>query len=594
MKRSGDRSNNPPITNSATAILSAWTALEVLSPFSFRREEDLAGGDQSLVASLNGRFLPWDVGERGRKNMKLYYQVVLGSVKLEGAVAKLLERYADRRPERPRMRGEAGLAVIILNRDGKPVDEPAVAISGFGWGVPRALNGDLADLADWRSKEKDLVEKLDRGIKRVDEKGELLPLDAVTIRGAFDWLVAELGLTSDLLEPPRFAIRSYEYYKNSDPPEPLLLNSFFLGDLAKASDLSQRRAMPSNLKRYLGLDPPNNRHDLLEDKAALSAAVSPGQFPAARWPGPGRYPLVLLQQAAVNLAIGGLRTEGILAVNGPPGTGKTTLLRDIVAAIVTARAEAMVTFADPAAAFEHSGQKLLKGTAWLHLYRLSSKLRGFEMVVASSNNKAVENVSAELPGLAAIAEDATELRYFSSLSNALRDRETWGLVAAVLGNAANRGRFRQTFWWDKEVGLSTYLAAAAGTPQEVEVVDPATGAKTTRPPRIVTVEQAPEDRQAALQRWKRACRAFVMPLQDSTKILQELESVRALVESLPQLEAAVSAARHRVESQRLAVGRAEAELDEGETAQTRAGQEYEIAKENRQHHALVRPGLPPL
>lgn len=37
--------------------------------------------------------------------------------------------------------------------------------------------------------------------------------------------------------------------------------------------------------------------------------------------------LVLLQQGAVNLALRDVKQEGILAVNGPPGTGKTTLLR---------------------------------------------------------------------------------------------------------------------------------------------------------------------------------------------------------------------------------------------------------------------------
>ena len=127
----------------------------------------------------------------------------------------------------------------------------------------------------------------------------------------------------------------------------------------------------------------------------------------------------------------------------------------------------MAKFDDPEMAFEHSGQKLKAGNSWIHLYRLNASLRGFEMVVTSSNNKAVENVSAELPGLGAIANDAPELRYFKTLSDALHQSETWGAIAAVLGNAQNRSRFKQTFWWDDDNGLNSYLRAAAGSVREV-------------------------------------------------------------------------------------------------------------------------------
>ena len=77
----------------------------------------------------------------------------------------------------------------------------------------------------------------------------------------------------------------------------------------------------------------------------LSRRPQPLSKPARA--GQGRHPLVLLQQAAVNLSFSELATGGVVGINGPPGTGKTTLLRDIVAEVVRQRADAMVHFDDP-------------------------------------------------------------------------------------------------------------------------------------------------------------------------------------------------------------------------------------------------------
>jgi hypothetical protein len=586
----------PPIrevTNSPGPILDAWTALEVLSPQKFSRPEDLVpGGDRQGVAWLDRERLPWEgSGEKSRRNMKLFYQVVLGTVDLDSAFTELLARFGDSRVERPSVKGEAILAVVVVDREGRLVEAPAVSVSSFAWGIPRAARGDLEALSQWRTAERSLVEGVDELLRRGRDDEQGRPLDRVTMTAGWEWLVARLGLQQELVTPPRFAIRSFEYYKSSEPPEPLLLNSFFLNDLDSARTLFSEGKETRNLRRYIGCEVPATRRDLLHDTEALEAAVAPEMTPTARWPGPGRHPLVILQQAAVNLALSELSDDGILAVNGPPGTGKTTLLRDLVAGIVTSRAEVMAGFGDPVKAFVHSGERLRAGQVWAHLYHLDAKLKGFEMIVASSNNKAVENVSATLPSLGAIAEDAGDLRYFQTLSDELLKRETWGLVAAILGNAANRARFKRSFWWDDEVGLSYYLAEAAGTPQLIEVVDQETGIKEIRPPKIISNENPPRSHDEALRRWEKARTQFRACLRMSRKNLEELARLREVVRSLPTLAREESEAAAGVLAAQGVEDRAQVTREATRVCFSEARSEWTLAEERLAAHDRTTPGF---
>lgn len=586
---------HPPTSNDPAEILSSWIALEVLSPPAFNGPEQLAAGNRNAVASLDENELPWERGEKSRPNCRLYFQIVLGTIKMEKAISRLIEHFGDSRPDFPSSKGNAILASIIVDKEGRLVESQAISISSFGWGVMAALNGSLTDLARWPEVETEIVRHIEKELIRFgqgendDEKRES-PLSRKAIYCAFGAVLRETGLPDEMVEAPTFAIRSYEHFKNPNPPEPLLLNSFFLGDLSFARGLLRDQKAPDNLKRYLGILRPEKSSDLLRDKAALEAALAPKMTGLSRWPSPGRHSSSLLQQAAVNLSFTETGSGGMLGVNGPPGTGKTTLLRDILAGVVTERAEVMLGFDNPEAAFTHAGQKMKAGNAWLHLYRLDAKLRGFEMVVASSNNKAVENVSREIPAISSIAADADDLRYFKVLADEIHGRETWGLIAAVLGNSANRWSFKNTFWWDEEFSMNAYLSAAAGANPQVTRKNPATGKEGSAIPKIVADEKPPRGVDEALLRWNSARKRFRAVLEKSQQWGVWLESLR---EDLLKMDGVIAAERLAEEAQERAAERVQHDELLERMDRERLSKATAILSEQEAQssaHRLIRPG----
>lgn len=305
----------PPLTNAPESILSAWTALEVLSPQTFRKPEDLASGDRSLTR-IDTAELPWERGEKSRPKRRLYYQIVLGAIRMEPAVELLVERYGDARIEKPGAPGNAALAVVIVDQQGRLTDSSAVAVSSFGWGVMAALNENLDDLALWPNMESQLVANVENILRNSVSDADIRePITREGLTAAYEYLIATLELPVEWMQPPEFAIRSYTHFKDPNPPEPILLNSFFLADLSLAKVLFANDEAPHNLRRYLGFERLMQTQDLLLDDETLEKAVSPQNTPLAGWPGPGRSPLVLLQQAAVNVAFSETTPNGLIGIN---------------------------------------------------------------------------------------------------------------------------------------------------------------------------------------------------------------------------------------------------------------------------------------
>ncbi|VCU72433.1 Viral (Superfamily 1) RNA helicase [Pigmentiphaga humi] len=237
-----------------------------------------------------------------------------------------------------------------------------------------------------------------------------------------------------------------------------ILNSFYVHDLLQAQRELGGPHAPRALKAYLSLcDASKLDLDAPAGQRAILETLRPRNGIDGRWPSSAGHFQALMQQYALNR----MKTLGdgeILAVNGPPGTGKTTLLRDLIAHLVVERAKVLASL--DSAKDGLSGamvEAVLPGGKSHTLPVLSPALTGFEMVVASSNNGAVENLSLELPQMRHLDPAQRDtLGYFQPVatryagSHATKPwtapkEPVWGLVSAALGKRANRIRFVDVF-----------------------------------------------------------------------------------------------------------------------------------------------------
>lgn len=198
-------------SNEPSCILAAWTALEALSPQTYRCPEDLAVGDRRCVADLTAGRLPWGTGERSRPKRQLYYQIILGAIPMDRATEDLVKAFGEDEERASRVREKAAIAAILVDKNGVIVEEHGIAVSSFAWALPLALKLKLGALGAWPRIEPKIIEKLDDILRRVDEHGVPVPLDLQTIEMAHRWLVAQFGLADHLVEAPTFALRVYHY-----------------------------------------------------------------------------------------------------------------------------------------------------------------------------------------------------------------------------------------------------------------------------------------------------------------------------------------------------------------------------------------------
>lgn len=200
-------------------------------------------------------------------------------------------------------------------------------------------------------------------------------------------------------------------------------HSFFIDDLEKAKNIQSHnldKYIMGNATKHIDLDCRMGTDKF--NPSAFYNILQPKNYPIARFPSNLQFSLALMQQVAANLAIG-FDDEQIRSVNGPPGTGKTTLLKDIFAELIVEQAYEIVSLPS----------KYIKGTDSTKYWENASigiipqSIADKGIVVASSNHGAVQNIVNKLPLTVEVdkefIDNIVSADYFKKIANSFVETE---------------------------------------------------------------------------------------------------------------------------------------------------------------------------
>lgn len=218
------------------------------------------------------------------------------------------------------------------------------------------------------------------------------------------------------------------------------LHSFFAQDLEKAKTSESetlKRYIEGNSKKGFNLDVKGK--DRQQAFHILDGILQPCRLPLGRFLDPVEYAPAFMQQVAVNVAIS-QKDGDVQGVNGPPGTGKTSLLKDVFADIIVRQSRNICR---------------LKSMKLPHkegeMAEVPASIASDSIIIASSNNGAIANITSELPLMSKIGKEfadyALEVDYFSSIAESSLNKKkgknekrlsAWGLISMQAGKTEFR------------------------------------------------------------------------------------------------------------------------------------------------------------
>ncbi|WP_416147623.1 DEAD/DEAH box helicase [Salipaludibacillus sp. HK11] len=445
--------------NIAKKILDFWYIVDFLDQESFpisskentkniQQEKNLHGRENSEVHKIQSKITPlhdypgrYEISEiidgdntdfKRHTFLSNNFHLCIGRLRREIFIKELYRilKLADDRPELDN--GNICLYSLKVDKNGV-YQENSFRLSPLVWGIYQChiANGNLESQLSY--------DNYQREIKLIEEKINKTDLlkttDILTLYQKICDKYLKPMLTQEFDSKPegKFIYTRYsnektflrEDSKLHDVSE--LVKSFYSSDLKIVRDsLDNFKSTPMLLDiidyivstYYQNTDKGKNntvedRINIRESKGDIEKWLYADLAPNGKWP--SKFSPALMQQIAINIGISDSeKTRNIFSVNGPPGTGKTTLLKEVIVSNIVDRANILCSYAKSDDAFEkrhfNDGEEINNSYDKYcnKFYALKDeRISQYSILVASNNNAAVENITKELPDMDGILSSLT-------------------------------------------------------------------------------------------------------------------------------------------------------------------------------------------
>lgn len=362
------------------------------------------------------------------------FTVFVGCMKKETCIQRIARdvRWASQNPDaKDANNDEITLAILKFSKDGRYISN-SLSISPLAWAMMKLSGGTENSSqklsinnynSDTRTIETQIVDLFNPSGNGAEVSEDAYPIQVLDIV-SYDLLMKVENMICRGLNIKEKDMSSYlaVYFKlyesendDENETEVTLHMDFYSKDLAFVIDGLRNYRLTKEKEKLLvdyilGINRYNgdskktlNRFDIVKPKDEeelfrfMAENLTVAKAPLGKWP--SRFMPALMQQIAVNLATASDMSLPIFSVNGPPGTGKTTLLKEIIVSNIVERAILLAEYENPDDAFDDfTFSQGDYNEVYKKYHRLkNTKINGYSILVASSNNTAVENITKELP-----------------------------------------------------------------------------------------------------------------------------------------------------------------------------------------------------